>query len=119
MLGPYKNLAVWQKAMSFTTDVYRLTQGFPQEERLGLTSQIRRAVVSIPSNIAEGYGRSSDLEIVRFLHIALGSANEVETQLLIATNIGYISNDDADTYLTRIGELIAMLRSLIKSRQGC
>jgi four helix bundle protein len=84
---------VWQKAMALVTKAYTSTQGFPKEEVFGLTSQIRRCSVSIPSNIAEGYGRGGDTELARFLNIALGSLFELQTQLEIAYNIQYIGED--------------------------
>jgi len=89
----FKTLNVWQYAHQLTLDVYRATQGFPREERYGLTDQIRRACVSIPSNIAEGCEREGDAELRRFLHIAMGSASEVEYQLLLARDLGYLKED--------------------------
>ncbi|HET6427791.1 MAG TPA: four helix bundle protein [Phycisphaerae bacterium] len=80
----YKDLIAWQKAMDLVVLVYRLTASFPREERFGLTAQARKAVISVPSNIAEGYGRSSKRDYMRFLEIARGSANELETELLAA-----------------------------------
>ena len=91
MGGTYKDLVVWQKAMALVTDIYRSTQEFPREELYGLTSRLRRAVVSIASNIAEGKGRDSDRELVRFLHNARGSVFEVETQITIARSLGFLS----------------------------
>ncbi|WP_345117504.1 four helix bundle protein [Hymenobacter algoricola] len=85
----YKELKVWQKAMSITKLTYRLCAGFPDNERFGLVSQMRRAAVSMPSNIAEGAGRNSRLEFRQFLAIANGSAYELETQLLLANSFGY------------------------------
>ena len=82
---------VWQKAIALVTDIYRLTQGFPREELYGFTSQIRRAAVSIPSNIAEGQGRLTRGEFRQFLGQARGSYAELETQLIIAKNLGYLS----------------------------
>ena len=90
----YKDLIAWQRAMDLVEMVYLLTQRFPKEELYGLTSQIRRAVVSIPSNIAEGEGRNSPNEFVRFLSIAYGSLREVETQLLIAVRLKYLAQED-------------------------
>ncbi len=85
----YKELVVWQKAILLVEAVYKLTNDFPKEEMYGLTSQIRRAVVSIPSNIAEGYGRKSENDYKRFYKISYGSALELDTQILIAKNLGY------------------------------
>lgn len=92
-MSNFRNLMVWQKAMALVTKVYTFTQSFPKEEVFGLTSQIRRCSVSIPSNIAEGYGRGGDAELTRFLNIALGSLFELQTQTEIAYNIQYISED--------------------------
>lgn len=94
----YKDLIVWQKAMDLVEMVYQATRTFPQEERYGLTSQLRRAVVSVPSNIAEGHARKSTAEYINFLSIARGSLAEVETQLLIAQRLGYLHR----TYLRPI-----------------
>src|SRR4051794_5130461 len=87
----YRDLVAWQKAMDLVAEVYRASRGFPSEELYGLTNQVRRASVSIPSNIAEGEGRGTNAEFVRFLRIAYGSLREVETQLLIAERLGYLS----------------------------
>ncbi len=84
----YKDLIAWQKAMDMVEGVYRVTAGYPRDERFGLISQTRRAAVSVPSNIAEGYGRQTRREYIQFVHIARGSANEVETQLLLACRLG-------------------------------
>ena len=86
----HKDLLVWQKSIDLVTAMYKLTNGFPSNEIYGLTSQLRRASVSIPSNIAEGVARNSDKEFVRFLYIARASAAEVDTQLIISENLGYI-----------------------------
>jgi len=87
----HKDLDVWKKSMELVTNIYRLTRGFPQEEQYGLSSQIRRSAISIPSNIAEGAARNSDKEYKHFLYISLGSASELETQLLIAENLGFLN----------------------------
>jgi four helix bundle protein len=88
-----KELKIWHKAMELTTEVYRLTADFPKEEKYGLTSQIRRAAVSIPSNIAEGAGRNSNKEFVHFLGISNGSAYELQTQLLLSKNFNLINGE--------------------------
>lgn len=118
MLGPYKNLLVWQQAILFTTEIYKLTSTFPKSEIYGLASQIRRAAVSIPSNIAEGYGRSTNTDLVHFLYMALGSSNEVDTQMVIAMNVGYITKEQYEAMDTINAEINAMLRALIKTRTG-
>jgi four helix bundle protein len=89
MVESYRDLKVWQRAIQMTLDIYRATSGFPKEELFGLTTQIRRASVSVASNIAEGYGRSSTGEYKQFLGMARGSNLEVQTQLFIATELGY------------------------------
>lgn len=86
-----KELKIWQKAMDLTTEVYQLSDDFPKEEKYGLTSQIRRSAVSIPSNIAEGAGRNSNKEFAHFLAVSNGSAYELQTQLLIAKNLNLIT----------------------------
>ncbi len=89
----YKNLIVWQKAIDMVEMIYQVTRNFPKEELYGLTNQLRRAAVAIPSNVAEGHARASTAEFVRFLSIARGSLAEVETHLVIAQRLGYPSND--------------------------
>jgi four helix bundle protein len=89
----YRELKVWQKAHEYTLAVYMATQDFPREEQYGLTSQLRRATVSVPSNIAEGCGRNSDVELARFLEIAYGSASESDYQLLLAKDLGYLDRE--------------------------
>jgi len=99
--------------MEFVHDVYKATQSFPKDEIYGLTNQIRRAAVSIPSNIAEGASRSSQKDFVHFLHIALGSASEIETQILIAARLLYLSNPD--NLLTRVTVIRKSINALIRS----
>ncbi len=89
----FKQLEIWQEAYRFTLEIYRLTKGFPDSERYGLSSQIRRASTSIISNIAEGCGRDGDAELKRFLIIAMGSASEVECQLMLSKDLQYIDSD--------------------------
>ena len=109
----YKDLVVWQKAMKLVKEVYSLTKSFPADERYALTDQIRRAVVSIPSNIAEGSGRSSNADYGHFLAIARGSLYETMTQLQIAVDLGYISevNPELDALINEVGR---MLTSMLK-----
>lgn len=111
----YKQLKIWQKAMNLTTLVYRYTQEFPDTERFSLLSQIRRSAVSIPSNIAEGAGRESALDFKRFLHIANGSANELETQLIIAGRLGYCSSQQVAELVELIDEIQRMNFSLTQT----
>ncbi|WP_455379321.1 four helix bundle protein [Petrachloros mirabilis] len=108
----HKDLEVWKGAMELAAEVYSLTAGFPREERYGLTSQIRRSVISIPSNIAEGAARHSRKEFIQFLHIASGSIAELETQLLLAARMGFVSSDKP---LLRIQEVRRMLLGLLRS----
>lgn len=95
--------------------IYGVTKGFPQEERYGLTSQIRRSAVSVPSNIAEGYGRKTIPEYLRSLYVAYGSNCELETQILLFGDLGYIKDKDLKKFLEKIGEVERMLKALIKS----
>jgi len=112
----HKQLDVWQKAMVLVTNIYTLTKQFPSDEKFGLTNQICRASVSIPSNIAEGAARQTNKELIQFLYISLGSASEVETQLLIAQNLNYI--DSIDNVYNDLQSIKRMLIGLIKSKQA-
>jgi len=106
----YQKLLVWQEAMDLVAGVYRVTERLPVTERFGLCQQLRRAAVSIPSNIAEGAGRHSDKEFIRFLNIANGSLLEAETQLLIALQLKYI--EEINELQNSIDKIFAMLSSL-------
>lgn len=110
----YRDLIVWQKSMALVTEVYSVTRLFPKEELYGLVSQIRRSAVSIPSNIAEGYGRYSTNDYIRFLQIAIGSLYEFQTQLEIGLNLGYLSKDIFEKVYGQSREIERMLSSLIK-----
>ena len=112
-MGPYKNLTVWQKAMMLTKEVYAVTCSFPNTENYGLVSQMRRCVVSIPSNIAEGYGRGNNRDLVHFLYNSLGSSNELGTQPLLSHEFGYISDDKSDMLIELNSEVNKMFSSLI------
>jgi four helix bundle protein len=109
----YKDLIVWQKALDLVEIIYQVTKAFPKEELYGFTNQLRRAAVSIPSNIAEGHARSSTQEFHRFLSIAKGSLAEVETQLLIAQRLGYLSNDQLASILCLQIEINKMTNGLM------
>jgi four helix bundle protein len=111
----YRDLLVWQKAMGFVTSIYKITGQFPSDELYGLTSQIRRAAVSIPCNIAEGFGRNSRPEFSRFLQIANGSLFEVQTQIQVALNLNYININDYNDLMTDSREIGAMIKSLKES----
>lgn len=113
----HKDLEAWKDAVSYVTKIYSVTNKFPKSEILGLTSQVRRSVVSIPSNIAEGCARSSDKELARFLDIALGSVAELETQLIISHNLGYLTNlEDLLGELKRISAMILGLKKYLSKK---
>lgn len=111
----YRNLVVWQKSMDLVKQVYALTRLLPKEEIFALSNQIRRAVVSIPSNIAEGYGRHSRNDYLRFLNIPRGSKNEVETQLQICLMLDYLKPEDIAETQAICTEVGKMLNSLINT----
>lgn len=115
MIKSYKDLLVWQKAMDLTEEVYRLVKFLPREETYALSDQMRRAVVSIPSNIAEGHGRNSTKEYINFLFIARGSQSELETQLLVCLRLKYFSESEVKSALDLCDELNRMLNALINS----
>ncbi len=109
----HKDLVVWNKAMDLVTEVYRSTQKFPKEEMFGLISQMRRSAISIPSNIAEGKGRLSKKEFHYFLGNARGSLAELETQIMIAANLAYFNETDANNLLTSVEEVGRILNGLL------
>lgn len=111
----FRNYKVWQDAVSYATRVYKVTSEMPWFEKKGLCNQMQRAVVSISSNIAEGAARPSDIEFAHFLDTSLGSAFEVETQLIISKNIGYISQDIYDNLLDELAEIERQINGLIHS----
>lgn len=111
----YKELVVWQKAMTIAEKIYLLTSNFPPEEKFGLVSQIRRSAVSIPLNIAEGRGRSSRKDFAQFLHIALGSVNELETQLELSMRLSLSSKADYNEIIGLLLEVKKMLFKMISS----
>ena len=110
----FRQLQVWQKAHSIVLEIYQVTADFPKEERFGLISQIRRASVSVPSNIAEGCGRGGDAELARFLQIAMGSASELEYQLLLSIDLRYMEATDYERLAGMVIEVKKMLTSFIK-----
>ena len=110
----FRDLLVWQKAMRMVTEIYGVSRGWPKEESYGLTSQIRRAAGSIPSNVAEGFGRRSHDDYLRFLQIAIGSLFELQTQLEIALNLGFVDAGTHSRVLEFGRELERMLSSLIR-----
>lgn len=109
----FKQLKIWQKGIEIVTDTYKITKKFPKDELYGLTSQIRRAAVSIPSNIAEGFKRSYSKEYSQFLHIALGSAAELETQLIIAKELGFIPESELNDISDKLDHVSKMISSLL------
>src|SRR4051794_2914129 len=111
----YRALVAWQKAMDLVVEVYRLSAQFPPDERFGLTNQIRRAAVSIPSNIAEGQGRGAGASFAQFLRISLGSLQEVETQLLIAQRLGYADDRAVLCVVDMIAEIGRVIAGLMRS----
>jgi four helix bundle protein len=110
----FRDLKVWQTGKRLVLDVYTLTKSFPDDERYGLIAQMRRAAVSIPSNIAEGFNRIHNKEYRQFLYVALGSCAELETQIEIAAELGFISNVDEERIVDIIDHESRMLRKLIK-----
>jgi len=115
MSGTYKDLEAWQCAMALVLDVYRSTAKFPREEMFGLTSRLRRAAVSVASNIAEGKGRFSDREFSQFLAIARGSVFEIETQIAIAFDLGFLAEAQTQGLAKRCAEVGKLLNGLIRS----
>ena len=111
----FKKIQVWQKAHTFVLAIYKATESFPDGERFGLTSQIRRAAASIPTNIAEGAGRDTQKEFARFVQIATGSASEVEYQLLLSHELGYLLTEQYAALETKITEIQKMLHGFAKA----
>jgi four helix bundle protein len=115
MLKNFKELNVWQKSYDLCLMIYRITKEFPKEEIYGLTSQLRRVAVSIPSNTAEGYGRKTTTDYLRFLYIAYGSVCELETQIMLSGDLDYIKGDTLKEINDNINEVERMLKGLINS----
>jgi len=109
----YKDLKAWQRSMQLVQEIYRITLTFPKNETFGLTSQMRIAAISIPSNIAEGKGRSTDRDFIHFLCNARGSVLELETQLMIANGLGYITKEQAEALMNETEQIGKMLNGLI------
>ncbi len=110
----FKNLIIWQQGISIVLDVYNASKRFPPEELYGLTSQMRRSAISIPSNIAEGSGRNSDKDFNRFLEIALGSSFELETQIIIAQKLNFLTDQDFTILTDKVTEEQKMITGLQK-----
>src|SRR5881397_415437 len=115
MAQHYKDLVVWQKAMDLVTDIYKVTDSFPKKEVYSLTDQIRRAAVSVPSNIAEGQAHHSHREFLHFLRHSRGSLAELETQILIAERIGYIDHSATEPLINKVHEVGRILNGLVAS----
>lgn len=113
--GSFRGLVVWKQAMRLAKDCYFVTKAFPKEELYGLTSQLRRASVSVPANIAEGSGRGSRKDYQQFLRIALGSLREVETYVLLCLDIELVSQEQSEVLIQQVGSISRLLRALIRS----
>ena len=111
----HKDLRVWQQSIEMVTSIYLMTKAFPKDELFGLVSQMRRAAVSVPSNIAEGYARGTDKEKLHFLRISSGSMSEIETQLLLSLNLGYVSQEAFDELSEIVTSVWKQLNALISS----
>ena len=111
----HKDLIVWQKGVTFVTDIYKYSKSLPDDEKFGIISQLRRAAVSVPTNIAEGAARHSRKEYIQFLYISLGSASEIDTLLIIVENLKYTEGNELSKLQQQTNEIKKMLTSLIKS----
>lgn len=105
----FKDLEIWKRSRTFCSEIYSTTEKFPENEKFGLTNQLRRASVSIPSNIAEGASRNSNKDFSRFLEISIGSAYEIETQLLISSDLGYLEKEKLEILTAQLEEIIKMI----------
>jgi len=112
-IGSYQELIVWQKSRQLVTQIYTVTKSFPEVEKFGLTNQLRRAAVSIPSNIAEGYRRSTKTDYRHFLVMAYGSTAEIETQLILAMDLNFLDDSEFKSLTNLATEISKMLKSLI------
>jgi four helix bundle protein len=110
----FRDLKIWQRGVQLVEDIYQTTKSFPKEEVYGLTGQLRRAAVSIPSNIAEGFGRFHNKEYAQFLFTALGSCSEVITQLTIAQRLGFIKNNNFENLIGEAEQISKMIMGLVK-----
>ena len=117
MFENFRKLQLWKSSMNLTTEIYKLTRNFPEHERYGLSSQMQRASVSIPSSIAEGFGRESTKELLRFLYTARGSLMELSTQLEICNNLGYLSEEEHSCIQRLADEVNRLLNGLIFSKK--
>jgi len=110
----FQDLDIWKRGIKTVTEIYELTANFPKQELYGLTAQLRRAAVSIPSNTAEGFARFSNKEYIQFLFVSLGSCAEATTQIIIALNLGYLSREEAEEIKNELNIISKMIMSLIK-----
>lgn len=115
-MSDYKKLLVWQKAIELALEIYKPTKSLPDDEKFGLSSQMRRAAISIPSNIAEGQSRHSKKEFIHFLRIAQGSNSELETQLILCENLLYLSDNDTKSGFSLCTQIDKMINSLVKKQ---
>lgn len=114
-MNHHKDLDVWKRSIKLVTEIYKVTETYPKSEIYGLVSQIRRSAVSIPSNIAEGAGRQHKREFRQFLFVSMSSSMELETQLIISTNLGYISEALCENLTNELGNISRMIQGLIKN----
>lgn len=115
IIKPHKNLNAWLKSFEIVKELYEVTSNFPIEEKFGLVSQIRRAAVSVPVNIAEGAARKSKKEFIHFLHISLGSLTELDTLILLSTDLGFIKKDESELIILKFDTIGKLVYGLIKS----
>ncbi len=115
MIKTFRDLKIWQQSMELVTEIYRATSSFPEEEKYGLTSQLRRSSVSIPSNISEGFGRNSQGDFKRFVNISMGSLFELQTQIEVAKNLEFISKEIFENLYDHSREIERMMSSFIRT----
>lgn len=113
-MNRYKNLEIWQRSLALATEVYKVTSSYPKEEKFALVSQIRRSVISVSSNIAEGAGRNTNAQYLFFINTAYGSLCELESQIILSQNLNYIKDEGADTILDEIEQLQKMIYTFSK-----
>ncbi|MCC6690874.1 MAG: four helix bundle protein [Bacteroidia bacterium] len=114
-INSYKDLIAWQKSIALVSDIYKLTSALPASEKFGMASQLQRAAVSVPSNIAEGWGRESTKNYIQFLRISRGSLLEIETLLTIAHNLSYLTEEENEKICMQVEEVLKVINGLIKS----
>ena len=115
----YKELLIWQRSMSLASEIYKATSLFPKEEKYGLVDQLNRSAISVPSDIANGCSRNTDLQMIDFINIAIGSLSKIETQLIISSNLNFINEADGQNLITEVDELKKMatgFKNIIKQK---